>query len=1030
MPKQVRLFLLYGSIAVGVVITAILFLGISVRDVDAIGFRIWEARVATTTITTTASYPGRGYAVATDPGTSYVYVGGENLGNWRVEKWDESAGSFSDPLWAATYVNGVAYTLARDGSSLYAVGESNGAWRVERLNAADGNLIWAVASVNGSSTAVAVDATSVYVSGYSSDDGLWRVEKRDKATGNLDLSFGNAGVAETNIVSGDVYALALDGSGNLYAAGVDTSVGAWAIEKYNVSTGVVDVGFSANSAVQAGIATTIAAGISDDLYVGVQLSSGGWRITKLFQSAGGPYPLWNRGIQPTGKPRSLSIDAAYVYVVGETTSGAWRIEKRQRSTGDLCHGTFPIPCDGIEFGSGGFFTSATGTAWSVVVGQSISGNPGIHVVGNDNGFFGGRFARLRTFEASDGYSAIEFSGVLTPPPTTTTTDVPVAGQVKSVAIDPFGNMYAAGYGAGNQQILEKRKSKDGQLLSRANSGSSFAVWPGVLHAAVSDDDALYVGGQTDDTYSPMLGVWYVRKYDHNLTTQWIKTSDPFTMDSVRALALYGGDIYAAGVKFNGGFCSDCYYEWRVERRNASDGALLQAAKVGTSGSDQAGAYAIAVDSGYIYVGGSHNNQWEVEKRDRTTLALQSGWPKNAGSGFASGVALDATYLYAVGWDSTNSKGRLEKRNKSDGALVSGFGTGGAGYTLVDITRGVTTYSVGLSSVGVDDTGIYIAGSALMPSGDNEWFIEKRDLTTGLLLWRQELDATASRNDGIGAMAVDVGIAPGTIYVGGYNSDTSNRAEWGMGKLVQTLEGGEPVRAAHVQDLQREIDRIREKNGKSAYTWSGNAAPGNKIRASDITEMQTAYDDGCGVATPWNSITGVISRMHFNELGNAVGTPCTYRYEFLGVYYGPGLRDPKISTLSPAPVRASCDTGMRAECFAFWRAYTTSSEYVYDEYRPWDSRITGSDATLQRYYVFKKTAADYTLDPHQYYYPYDSDQWDLNHNGNRLPCDQDPSHYDCSAGSIPGRPTDPSWMTDWGRNLSGQEARYNYFRTRN
>lgn len=91
------------------------------------------------------------------------------------------------------------------------------------------------------------------------------------------------------------------------------------------------------------------------------------------------------------------------------------------------------------------------------------------------------------------------------------------------------------------------------------------------------------------------------------------------------------------------------------------------------------------------------------------------------------LAVDDDYIYIAGYyhDGTGRKWRIEKRSKLDGALVSGFGTGGF------INESTITAGSEPRDIIVDGQYIYIVGYEENGGGDF-WRIEKRDITTGNL----------------------------------------------------------------------------------------------------------------------------------------------------------------------------------------------------------------------------------------------------------------------------------------------------------
>lgn len=98
---------------------------------------------------------------------------------------------------------------------------------------------------------------------------------------------------------------------------------------------------------------------------------------------------------------------------------------------------------------------------------------------------------------------------------------------------------------------------------------------------------------------------------------------------------------------------------------------------------------------------------------------------------ANAMAQDDDYIYAAGFQNfsisgSNKRWRVEKRRKSDGNLVSGFGVGGVIFDS-------GAYQSEAKAIAVDENYIYIAGATgggLQNS--NQWFINKIDKNTGNL----------------------------------------------------------------------------------------------------------------------------------------------------------------------------------------------------------------------------------------------------------------------------------------------------------
>jgi hypothetical protein len=186
------------------------------------------------------------------------------------------------------------------------------------------------------------------------------------------------------------------------------------------------------------------------------------------------------------------------------------------------------------------------------------------------------------------------------------------------------------------------------------------------------------------------------------------------------------------------------YQWRIEKRNLSDGILVNG--FGTGGIVTSNpsapiapskANAIAIDSTYMYVVGNDyalgKYQWRIEKRNLSDGVLVSGFDMDGvvtgTANYAYDISIDTTYMYVVGWDYTpgNWQWRIEKRNLSDGVLVSGFGTGGI------VTSNPSAYFDVANAIKIDSTYMYVAGrDETLGDYKFQWRIEKRSLVDGSL----------------------------------------------------------------------------------------------------------------------------------------------------------------------------------------------------------------------------------------------------------------------------------------------------------
>ena len=237
--------------------------------------------------------------------------------------------------------------------------------------------------------------------------------------------------------------------------------------------------------------------------------------------------------------------------------------------------------------------------------------------------------------------------------------------------------------------------------------------------------------------------------------RWFDNVDATNFSSVQSNPTTGSDAnYAAtndaSFLYTTGYTGSNGNDWRIEKRNLTDGALVSgfgtggALNVNVSANDDR-AWGIDQDASSLYVVGQDasisntNTQWRIEKRDKTTGGLVSGFGTNGvvqnnpttGIDTPKEVKVDDTHVYVAGFDDTGlGAWRIEKRDKTTGALVSGFGTNG-----VIVTDYEPTENDEIAAMVIDTNNIYVggfdysSGSAL----NSQSRIEKRDKTTGALV---------------------------------------------------------------------------------------------------------------------------------------------------------------------------------------------------------------------------------------------------------------------------------------------------------
>ena len=242
------------------------------------------------------------------------------------------------------------------------------------------------------------------------------------------------------------------------------------------------------------------------------------------------------------------------------------------------------------------------------------------------------------------------------------------------------------------------------------------------------------------------------------------------------------------------------FEVRVDRRNADTGALINS--FGNSGTLHTGStpgafdgiplpWTMAADGSFLYVAGpqklsADDAQWRIEKRDKTTGALVAGFgaagrveedltPDVDG---CFSIVVGAASMWLVGTEgvdansSSNGRIRIEKRNLLDGALDSGFGAGGA--VTVDAGAG-DDIAEDAASDGAS-LFVYSRVETALGSGLFQGRLEKRDPATGAL----GPVVTGSASDPTGELPFGhLAIDGGSIFV--CQADGSPDAQWRVEK---------------------------------------------------------------------------------------------------------------------------------------------------------------------------------------------------------------------------------------------------------
>jgi len=395
------------------------------------------------------------------------------------------------------------------------------------------------------------------------------------------------------------------------------------------------------------------------------------------------------------------------------------------------------------------------------------------------------------------------------------------GMVKDAnALYVVGYDTALGY---KQWRIEKRDLVTGALVTGFGSGgivSNATTTESAATAIALGGGYIYVTGYEVASTVSGSALWRIEKRSLSNgaleTTTFgsgsgVVTSGTGTTDAVaKAIAIDTTYMYVAGYDLTPGQNQ----EWRIEKRSLSDGSL-ESISFGTGGviqSHPSGAYddvpyGIAVDASALYIVGSDEVAgaltpgWRIEKRNIVTGATLTTISESATAEFdeALAIAIDANYMYVVGYDSQtvsfDDQWRIEKRSLSDGSLVASFGTGTVGGVIQENPSAVdiNSYDDALA-IAIDANYMYVAGyDSINYTGGTpaeQWRIEKRSLSSGgliTLFGGQSPDpggVVTSNNKGNENEAYAIVVDDNNIYGAGYDSLSSTNQEWRMEKRVK------------------------------------------------------------------------------------------------------------------------------------------------------------------------------------------------------------------------------------------------------
>lgn len=430
---------------------------------------------------------------------------------------------------------------------------------------------------------------------------------------------------------------------------------------------------------------------------------------------------------------TVDNSSSVFYAAGDNASN-WVIQKRRIADGALCTSA---NCS-TTFGTAGRITqdvasSTTEKAYGVAI---DSGNDAIYVVGNDQVVANGQW-RIEKRSASTGALITGFGtgGVIQ-------SNLSVGDDTALVAlVDKIsGYLYVGGYDSGlsngnNRWSLHKYRTDNGNICTAANCGTQFGVNGIYTYSFASNSNDRVASIEIDPTRSYL----YVAGYSTatNGKTQWtmqkmrasdaalctaancgtefgtggIYTNDPTGRDDkIKTLQVdsAGSAIYLGGFEQNSATSS----QWRIEKLNLATGTRLSAFGGSGCATNQAGALCANFSSGF-------------DSLESLTLDGAGG------------------YIYSLGVmdeQGTDSQWRIQKRNRSNGSLVSAWASSGTASAnpspnqdppngiVIDMERGLLWAS---------------GGDRTLSATNMQWYFTQLQLDTGTLWLDNQNTATGA-----------------------------------------------------------------------------------------------------------------------------------------------------------------------------------------------------------------------------------------------------------------------------------------------
>jgi stage V sporulation protein SpoVS len=723
-----------------------------------------------------------------------VYVGGnftdadniptaDYIAKWDGIQWSAVEASIN------TALNGMVTSLAVDGSNLYVGGQFtnaggngladyvvrwNGSWTALGSDGAgDGSLkSW----VN----ALAFTGTTLYVGGKFTNVNnagtvLPTADYIARWNGSQWSAIGSNG-AGNGVFNQVVYALAVDGSGNLYAGGAFTnanSATADYVAKWNGVSWNALGGFLGNGSVN-NIVSAIAVSGSN-VYIG-----GAFTDVNSILSAdhvakwnGSWMALGNNGAGDgslNNNVEALMVVGSYVYIGGWFTDvsnggstlanadyiATWdgtnwaAVGSGSGGNGSINDGVLALAVGTTQVYAGGTFTSVNnngtnltlgsrlavwnGTYWSGVsqspTSSSLNGQVYAVLVNGTDVYVGGQFVDVNNngtpLPTADyiakwngtSWSALGSNGM---------GNGAINGSVYALAMDDAGRLFVGGnfVNASNISVADYLAVWDGTWSAVGTSALNNPVM-----ALAASETSVYVGGWFINA-GGLAPADYIAKWDGS---NWSAlgnngSGNGALNDVVDAIAVSGTNLYVGGHFTNASNKSAADY---IAKWNGSGWSALGCNFIG-DGSLNNAVYAIAVSGSDVYVGGDFTdvNTYMVVLTEADYVAKWdgSGWSALGSNGAGNGAIANIVWSIAVNGADVYIGGSFKNVNnngavipeadyiaKWNGANWSALGSDGDGNGSLNNYVNVLTKSGSALYVGGGFTSVNNNGAAI-PSAD-------------------------------------------------------------------------------------------------------------------------------------------------------------------------------------------------------------------------------------------------------------------------------------------------------------------------